>query len=75
MTTKEIIFEDLRCLQAYLNCLPYGEQHSFFVRVCEKSHIDIKTTYNWRYGRCRIPEACKRDMEQIAGRQIFTIRK
>lgn len=72
MTTKEIIAVERKELKEYIESIPYGDRSPFIKKVCEGCHLTRKHFYNWTAGLCRIPDACKAEMEKVAGKQIFS---
>lgn len=56
-----------------------GNFNNVVSRLVSVCMVSTTTFNNWRYGRCRIPAAAKRDMNQVAveltGKEIFTVVK
>lgn len=68
---------DAEILRQWLDSVPRGEYVKVKSRIREVCLISKPTFANWIYGRCRIPEAGKRDINKVAqevsGKEIFTI--
>ncbi len=68
---------DYEILRNWINTIPLGEYEKVFARLLEVCLVSKYTFANWRYGRCRIPESGKRDInevtKEISGIEIFTI--
>lgn len=60
-------------------CVPRGEYNKQKARLVEACLVPVSTFNNWIYGKCRIPNSAKRDINRItlevSGMEIFTIVK
>lgn len=54
-----------------------GNFNDVVSRLVSACMVSPTTFNNWRYGKCRIPAAAKRDMNKVAvevsGKEIFTV--
>lgn len=62
-------------LNEYLRHLSRGEHAKFVKDVCKVYDCKRTTFYNWKHMCCRIPDAAKDVIEDIAGCYIFKDRK
>lgn len=66
-------------LRQWLDTIPRGDYNKIMSLLFARCLVNKSTFANWRYGRCRIPEASKRDInsvtQEISGIEIFTIAK
>ena len=60
-------------------CVPRGDYNKLKKRLVEECLVPQYTFNNWLYGKCRIPESGKRDINRVtleySGIEIFTIAK
>lgn len=71
---------DAEILRHWLDySVPRGEYNKQKMRLVEECLVSASTFKNWLYGKCRIPEAGKRDINRVtleySGIEIFTIAK
>lgn len=70
---------DAKILREWLESVPFGKYNAVKQQLVEKCLIPGTTLSNWIYGKCRIPMAAKRDINEISmlvsGREIFTVVK
>lgn len=56
-----------------------GEYNKQKRRLVEECLVSVSTFNNWLYGKCRIPDSGKRDINrvtlEVSGEEIFTIAK
>jgi hypothetical protein len=56
--------------------VPRGEYNNIKARLVSECLVSVFTFNNWLYGKCRIPNAGKRDINrvtmEITGTEIFT---
>lgn len=77
--TGNICATDAKILREWLESIPFGRYNAVKRQLVEKCLVSGATFKNWRYGKCRIPMAAKRDINEISmlvsGYEIFTIVK
>lgn len=71
---------DAKILRHWLDySVPRGEYNKLKKRLVEECLVSASTFKNWLYGKCRIPESGKRDINRVtleySGTEIFTIAK
>lgn len=70
---------DAEILRQWLDSVPRGDYNKQKQRLVEECLVSVSTFKNWLYGKCRIPEAGKRDINRVtleySGFRIFTIAK
>lgn len=71
---------DAEILRHWLDySVPRGEYNKQKKRLVEECLVSASTFKNWLYGKCRIPESGKRDINRVtleySGIKIFTIAK
>lgn len=73
MTTEQIKQTDAHCLNSFLLTISPSDRRFFITKVVETcgQGIKKKTFYNWKAGCCRIPDFCKKIIEEIAGCTVF----
>ena len=76
-TDKEKIASEAQILRNWLDSIPRSGYNAVISKLVERCMIPKTTYQNWRYGRCRIPEAGKRDInsltKEISGIEIFKL--
>lgn len=79
MKSEKNTAKDSLILRNWLDTVPYGDYAKIIKLLTERCLVNITTFRNWRYGRCRIPESGKRDINnvtlEISGIEIFKIAK
>ena len=76
---KEIKYlTDAEILRHWLDfSVPRGEYNKQKRRLVEVCLVSKSTFNNWLYGKCRIPESGKRDINRVtlefSGKEIFTL--
>lgn len=70
---------DAEKLRYWLDSVPRGEYNKQKSRLVEECLVSASTFNNWLYGKCRIPDSGKRDINrvtlEVSGEEIFTIAK
>jgi len=70
---------DAEKLRYWLDSVPRGEDNKQKSRLVEECLVSASTFNNWLYGKCRIPDSGKRDINlvtlEVSGEEIFTIAK
>lgn len=71
---------DAEKLRHWLNfSVSRGEYNKQKSRLVEECLVSVSTFNNWLYGKCRIPDSGKRDINrvtlEVSGEEIFTIAK
>lgn len=66
---------DAEKLRDFMHSVPYGKYNNVRRRMVEACLVPVTTFNNWVFGRCRIPELAKREINtitvEITGREIF----
>lgn len=63
--------KDSTALRRYLDGFPPTGAAALTALIADGCKVPRYTVYNWKYGRCRIPELVKDKIEEIAERKIF----
>ena len=70
---------DSEILRQWLDSVPRGDYNNQKVRLVNECLVSTSTFNNWLYGKCRIPNSGKRDINrvtfEVSGIEIFTIAK
>lgn len=70
---------DAEKLRYWLDSVSRGEYNKQKSRLVEECLVSASTFNNWLYGKCRIPDSGKRDINrvtlEVSGEEIFTIAK
>lgn len=71
---------DAEILRHWLDySVPRGEYNKQKNRLVQECLVTVSTFNNWLYGKCRIPDSAKRDINrvtlEVSGKEIFTIAK
>lgn len=71
---------DAEILRHWLDySVPRGDYNKQKSRLVVECLVPVSTFNNWLYGKCRIPDSGKRDINrvtlEVSGKEIFTIAK
>lgn len=80
MQTEIKHLTDAEILRHWLDySVPRGEYNKIKTRFVEECLVSVSIFKNWLYGKCRIPESGKRDINRVtleySGIEIFKIAK